>query len=89
VGVSFFYHMNDDVLEVDSFSCECCQALLPLFLRREPEAGATVHVCFGERKRERVCGKGNQLGYEYKSFQIGILFARVHGHTTDEWKSGF
>jgi len=50
-------------------------SLHPPFSRREPEAEATVHVCFGERerKRERVCGKGNQLGYEYKSFQIGIL----------------
>ena len=69
--------MNDDMLEVDSFSRECYQALSsPPVLRREPEAEATVHVCFGERERERVkecVEKGNQLGYEYKSFQIGIL----------------
>ena len=38
VGASYIGHMNDDAPEVDSFSCECYQALfspLPL-LRREP-----------------------------------------------------
>ena len=62
VGVSFVYHMNDDMLEVDSFFPWMLPgSLLPPFLRREPEAEATVHVCCGERERERereFVGKG-------------------------------
>ena len=31
VGVSYVVHMNDDALEVNSFSLQCYQALLPRF----------------------------------------------------------
>ena len=31
VGVSYVVHMNDDALEVNSFSLHCYQALLPRF----------------------------------------------------------
>ena len=36
VGMFYVDHINDETLEVNSFSCGCYQALLPLFLRREP-----------------------------------------------------
>ena len=37
VGVSYVDHMNDDVPEVDSFSCGCYHTLsFPRFLRRKP-----------------------------------------------------
>ena len=51
VGMSYTDHMNDDAPEVNTFSCECHQALSSpcffFFLRREPGDKATAAVsCF-------------------------------------------
>ena len=45
VGVSYIDHMNDDTLEVDSFSHGCYQALsFPHFSRREPPCIASIDL---------------------------------------------
>ena len=36
VGASYIDHMNDDALEVDSFSLDVTRLSPPLLLRREP-----------------------------------------------------
>ena len=49
VGVSYVDHMDDDMPEVDNFSCGYYQALTsPCFLRREPGTEARAHYSHTE-----------------------------------------
>lgn len=44
VGVPFVVDMNDDMPQVDNFSCGCYQALFPCILRREPGTEARLSL---------------------------------------------